>query len=596
MPYFLRPLGRWRANLRTCCLRAGNPWSEITFLIAFQVGFGRRLISFSPKVEKKPSTSAQSENQEHSAAAPTEPTLGDFKKQLFQSRLQALSYLSLPKGEKQPSAGAQSANQESPEADLYIPPSLIDPTFIPSLAKLAEQMVQAGYQQQCAKIYGEARALALESSLKNLGVEKLSKTQVQDSIIGDWIHIMRISVKLLFVGERLLCNQVFEWNQSLADMCFAEITENSLAMLLSFGEAMAMGEMSPFLLLDMYEIIGELQAEIDTIFVGESCSQMHESTLSLRKCLVQNLQKAFIHLEEATENDTSKLENDGTVHLLTIDVIHILMCLFGYRSTFEQLFQEVIREDGTCSDLTAVIMSVMEALRKNLDARAKEYKDLALMHIFLMNNNNYIVLSVSRSQEYKDLLGEDWIQRHQRIALQNADDYIRLAWSELLQCLSIQGSSSSDPSTSVVKERLKLFNMLLEEIRQKQCCWLVRDGELRKSLRLGIAKILLPAYSSFLLHFGKSSGKYIMHTPEQLEQLFGDLFAGKQKLPPGPGYSWLVNGISKMMQFLSNEDHSPERKVVAERKPEKIKKERKPEGKGYAVSDPIGGVTFILTD
>lgn len=55
---------------------------------------------------------------------------------------------------------------------------------------------------------------------------------------------------------------MFEWNQSLADKCIAAITENSLAMLLRFGEAMAMGERSPFLPLDMYEIICELQAEL----------------------------------------------------------------------------------------------------------------------------------------------------------------------------------------------------------------------------------------------------------------------------------------------------------------------------------------------
>lgn len=47
----------------------------------------------------------------------------------------------------------------------------------------------------------EARASALESSLKNLGVEKLSKEEVQrmpweilESKIGNWIHFMRIAV------------------------------------------------------------------------------------------------------------------------------------------------------------------------------------------------------------------------------------------------------------------------------------------------------------------------------------------------------------------------------------------------------------------
>ena len=52
----------------------------------------------------------------------------------------------------------------------------------------------------------EAHASALESSLRNLGVEKLSKDEVQkmpweilESKIGNWIHFMRIAVRI-FVG------------------------------------------------------------------------------------------------------------------------------------------------------------------------------------------------------------------------------------------------------------------------------------------------------------------------------------------------------------------------------------------------------------
>jgi exocyst complex protein 7 len=72
-------------------------------------------------------------------------------------------------------------------------------------------------------------------------------------------------VKLLFAGERQLCDQVFECSQSLRDKCFSAITKNSLATLLSFGEAIAMSKRSPeklFVLLDMYEIMCELQTEV----------------------------------------------------------------------------------------------------------------------------------------------------------------------------------------------------------------------------------------------------------------------------------------------------------------------------------------------
>jgi hypothetical protein len=44
--------------------------------------------------------------------------------------------------------------------------------------------------------------------------------------------------------------------------------------------------------------------------------------------------------------------------------------------------------------------------------------------------------------------------------------------------------------------------VLFEEIYQKQCSWSVPDTELRESLRLAVAEILLPAYRSFLKRFG----------------------------------------------------------------------------------------------
>nr|CAJ86037.1 H0723C07.3 [Oryza sativa] len=484
-----------------------------------------------------------------------------------------------PSSESHPEGGknqSHSENQQNSEAAVYSPPALIEPRFIPFLAKLAQQLVQAGCQQQCSEIYSEARASALESSLKSLGVEKLSKDEVQkmpweilESKIGNWIHFMRIAVKLLFAAERQLCDQVFECSQSLRDKCFAQITRNSLATLLSFGEAIAMSKRSPeklFVLLDMYEIMCELQADIDTIFVGESCSQMRESALSLTKCLAQTAQKTFSDFEEAVEKDATKnIHIDGTVHPLTSYVINYVKFLFDYQSTLKQLFQEFKGEDGTGSELATVTMSIMQALQNNLDAKAKQYKDPALMHIFLMNNIHYIVKSVRRS-EAKDLLGDDWIQRHRRIVQQNANHYRRIAWSKVLQCLSGQGltssggsgqvgsegGNSSGASRAAVKERS--FNVLFEEIYQKQCGWSVPDTELRESLRLAVAEILLPAYRSFLKRFGlsntqefmslelmrlviyrpliensKAPGKYVKHTPEQVELLLANLFEGKQE-------------------------------------------------------------------
>jgi hypothetical protein len=85
--------------------------------------------------------------------------------------------------------------------------------------------------------------------------------------------------------------------------------------------------------------------------------------------------------------------------------------------------------------------------------------------------------------------------------------------SQILQCLTVQGSNSSGGpiggdgsgsqlSRAGVKDRFKTFNTQFEELHQRQSQWTVPDSELRESLRLAVAEILLPAYRSFLKRHG----------------------------------------------------------------------------------------------
>jgi len=61
----------------------------------------------------------------------------------------------------------------------------------------------------------------------------------------------------------------------------------------------------------------------------------------------------------------------------------------------KQLFQEF--EGGNdSSQLASVTVRIMQALQTNLDGKSKQYKDLGLTHLFLMNNIHYIVRSVRR--------------------------------------------------------------------------------------------------------------------------------------------------------------------------------------------------------
>ncbi|XP_073274215.1 exocyst complex component EXO70A1-like [Primulina huaijiensis] len=455
------------------------------------------------------------------------------------------------------SAGPKSSPEhqiKSLETVVRPPPALIPPRIIPLLHDIAQQMIQAGHQQQLLNIYREARASAIELTLRKLGVERLSKEDVQkmqwevlEAKIGSWITFMRVVVKVLFAGEKKICDEIFEGHATLRDQCFSEVTANSVTVLLSFGEAIAKSKRSPeklFVLLDMYEIMRELQSEMDTIFKSKYCGEMREAAAVLTKRLAQTARETFSDFEEAVEKDATKTAVlDGTVHPLTSYVINYVKFLFDYQSTLKQLFGEF--GDGDVEEqLASITTRIMQALQSNLDGKSKLYKDSSLTQLFLMNNIHYIVRSVRRS-EAKDLLGDDWVQINRRIVQQHANQYKRISWSKILQCLSIQGmqtggsgsfgegGSTSGVSRAMVKDRFKNFNMLFEELHQRQSQWTVPDSELRESLRLAVAEVLLPAYRSFIKRFGplieggKNPQKYIRYSPEDLERMLAEFFEGK---------------------------------------------------------------------
>jgi exocyst complex protein 7 len=124
---------------------------------------------------------------------------------------------------------------------------------------------------------------------------------------------------------------------------------------------------------------------------------MLDSAVSLTKRLAQTAQKTYVDFEESIENDAiENIPTNGTIHHLTSYVVTYINCFYDYQSTLKQISQEFKREDGTGPETASLTISIVQALQYNLDAKAKKYKDPALMHIFLMNNIHYIVRSMRR--------------------------------------------------------------------------------------------------------------------------------------------------------------------------------------------------------
>ncbi|CAK9211740.1 unnamed protein product [Sphagnum troendelagicum] len=451
--------------------------------------------------------------------------------------------------------GSADGKIDSPQVVPLVLPVLLVPRIVPQLREMAQRLVAAGYHQHCLKIYRDVRASTLEQSLRKLGVEKLSKDDVQkmqwetlEGKIGNWIQYMRISVKLLFAAERKLCDQIWYHLDPHREKCFADVTDSSVHMLLSFGEAIAKSKKSPeklFVLLDMYETMCNLLPEIEVVFSGESALGMREAAIGLIRRLAQTAKDTFGDFEDAVGKDATKTPVlDGTVHPLTSYVINYVKFLFNYQSTLNQLLGDRQREGKPNSQLAAVTMRIMAVLQTNLDSKAKFYRDPALTHIFLMNNIHYMVRSVRRS-EAKDLFGDDWVQRQRRIVQQHANTYQRAAWGKALGYLSGSAASSgglgsssdgSGISKSAIKERFKNFNLLFDELYQRQTQWTIPDNELREAVRLAVAEVLLPAYRSFIkrysaiLESSKSNSKYVRYSPEDLDRMLSEFFEGKARV------------------------------------------------------------------
>ncbi|KAJ7536198.1 hypothetical protein O6H91_12G068300 [Diphasiastrum complanatum] len=451
--------------------------------------------------------------------------------------------------------------EDVPEAELQTDPiiDLIPPEVVKSLHEIAQRMVIAGYRRECCQVYGSLRKPVLEESLGGLGFEKLSIDEVQKTTwevlegrIKKWIQAMKAGVKILFASERQLCEDIFEESE-LVENCFAELSRAPFIQLMNFGEAIAISRRSPeklFRLLDMYETLRDLLADISVIFSGESCAVVREEASGILLRLAEAARGTFTEFENAIAKDTSKVPvPGGAVHPLTRYVMNYVRFLFDYVDTLKHLFGEnTDTRDGQGDDNTSPMhdglspfavqtIAIMNVLQSNLDGKSKLYRDLALGYLFLMNNVRYIVQKVDGS-EVQALLGDDWLRKHTRLIRRYATDYQRSAWTKILACLKDEGirtsgSFSNGVSKAVLKERFKNFNAAFEDIHKAQSSWLVPDSQLRLELRISIAENLLPAYRSFLgryrtfLESERHSEKYIKYTPEDLETYLNDLFEGR---------------------------------------------------------------------
>ncbi|KAE9601385.1 putative exocyst complex component Exo70, cullin repeat-like-containing domain-containing protein [Lupinus albus] len=434
---------------------------------------------------------------------------------------------------------------------------LVNPDAVLQLREIVERMVRSGYERECLQVYSSVRRDALDESLVILGVERLSIEEVQrieweslDEKMKNWVHAVKIAVRVLLCGEKRLCDSVFsdlDENYLMKKICFNETAKGCVLQLLNFGEAVTICKRSPeklFRILDMYEALRNALPDLGALVLDELVIGEVRGVLS---GLGEAAKGTFAEFENCIRNETSKkLVITGDVHPLPRYVMNYLKLLVDYGELLNLLlqtndedlhrFQNDFGGDSSqfesMSPLGRRVLLLMSQLESNLGEKSRLYEDNAMQHVFLMNNLHYLVRKVKDSDLGK-VLGDDWIRKRRGQIRQCATGYLRASWSKALSCLKDDGIGGSSRSSSkmTLKDKFKNFNSCFEEIYRIQTGWKVPEEQLREELRISISEKVIPAYRSFHGRFstqldGRHAGRYVKYTPDSLEIYLLDLFEG----------------------------------------------------------------------
>ncbi|CAN8236505.1 unnamed protein product [Cochlearia groenlandica] len=420
------------------------------------------------------------------------------------------------------------------------------------LKKIAEKMRGGGYGFECREVYLVGRRNILMRTLKcDCEFEKVSIDEVLkmswDTLereIPIWNKSFKDCSSLFFPGELKLAEKIFPGDEG---SLFCIVTHGLAMQFLGFAEAVAMTKRSTekiFKILDIYETLRDSFPSMETLFPEELRCELRNEVTSARAHLGETAIHIFSDLEFSIKSDSSKTPvPGGAVHPLTRYTMNYLKYSCEYKDTLEQVFkshskmeQEEEEEKPVKSGNSAFasqLMRIMELLDGNLETKSKQYKDIPLSCIFMMNNGRYIVQKIKGSAEIHEVMGDTWCRRRSSELRNYHKNYQRETWGKLLGFLGHEGLMNNGKIVKPnLKERFKSFNATFDEIHKTQTTWVVNDEQLQSELRVSITAVMIPAYRAFMARFsqyldpGRQTEKYVKYQPEDIEDLIDQLFEG----------------------------------------------------------------------
>ncbi|KAJ4891965.1 exocyst subunit exo70 family protein H2 [Raphanus sativus] len=429
------------------------------------------------------------------------------------------------------------------------------------LRVIAETMISCGYGKECIKSYKLIRKSIVDEGLHLLGIEKVKTSQfhkmdwgVLEHMIKNWIKAAKIGVTTLLRGEKLLCDHVFSASVTIGQSCFNQIAKEAGVNLFMLPELVANKEKKQhhheriFKLMDLYAAISDLWPDIEMIFNFDSLASVKTLVLSTLKKLKDSIHTCLKEFETTIHKDSSKeLSPEGGVHKLTRTTMSFVSSLSEYSRVLSEILTEHPLKTNTRlleSYFTAPILEdehvnnhacsvhlawlILVFLCK-LDTKSESYNDVCLSYIFLVNNLHFVVDTV-RSTHLKNLLGDDWLTKHEAKLRSYAEKYEVAAWTNVLGSLPAKTSTKLSPGEATTC--FKRFHAAFAGAYLKQSSCVIVDAKLRDELKVSIAKKLVPKYGEFyqkylpMLRQDRNIEMLVSFKPDNLENYLSDLFHG----------------------------------------------------------------------
>lgn len=426
---------------------------------------------------------------------------------------------------------------------------LVHPAVLEDLRSIAKVMFGSKYHQEFCQVFITSRRDALDEYFIILEMGKLSIENVLkmewhclNREIKKWIRAMKIIIQVYLVSEKRLCKQILGDFGSVYQFCFSEISQSCVLRLLNFGEAVAMGTHTPeklFRLLDMYEVLEQLAADVDILFFEDVGSFVRGEFHKLLSRFGDTVRSTFLAFGNAIATNPSKTPfPGGGVHHLTKYVMNYIKALAEYGGTLNLLL--VVDESSTdkhdnsagapsCCPMACHLRLITATLESNLSNKSKLYKDVALQHIFMMNNIHYMVQKVKCSSDLCHFFEDYWLRRHVGMFQHHARSYEKVTWGSVLSLLREDSVSNCD-SERTLKRKCKEFSTAFGEVYRNQTGWCVPDLELREDLQISVSQKVVLAYRAYT---GRNSSniaeKWIKYTADDLQSYILDLFQGSPK-------------------------------------------------------------------